>query len=257
MIMPISTMSIIIPISSADYIPYLNNCLNSIDKQTNLKKTDVLLVYTYQKNNAEDQNKITEYYKSLNLNLPIEITFYQHKLDDYPLALARNVGARKTEGNIIGFVDADLVLDPRIIGKIWELIPRFSKAACVNVYRMSQPPNNPIYKQLDRINWKHNLRTGRVDHAGKGGCFFIDRRLFYKLRGYDERLYGWGWEDDDFYRRLDRSKERVINLTSFGIFAMHQFHEHKPDFRHRYEKNRDISLRDCKIARNPDGWGGL
>lgn len=253
-------IGIVIPVSSSKYIPYLNNCLASINAQQNVDGLiDITLVYTCLKDSVsrDEQVELLDFCQRFYSVFPTSLLWFFHEFPDYPLAFARNAGARNTRRDIIGFIDSDLVLDPRILQKVIEFIPKYANAVCVNVYRMPQEPNSYIFRELTPEMFEHNLRTGRRDNAGKGGCFFIERSLFEQIHGYDERLYGWGWEDNDLFRRLDNYKKKIVNLTTERIFAMHQFHEHKKDYKSRYEQNRLISIQDKSIIRNPKEWGGL
>jgi glycosyltransferase involved in cell wall biosynthesis len=258
--MSLPGISIVIPVSSAEYILYLRNCLASIEAQQDVNKLiDVLLVYTYNGELVsciEEADLFMDICDEFSSVFTTDIVFYKHELSDYPLALARNIGARHSTRRIIGFIDADLVLDPRIFKKTLEIVPSLGKGTCVNVYRMPFGPKSPIYKELDEIRFINNLVIGRRDNAGKGGCLFIERDIFFRIRGYDERLYGWGYEDDDLYSRLEKFQVRIINLTSYKIHAMHQLHKHKKNYRDRYETNKKTSIFYDGVVRNPDGWGG-
>jgi hypothetical protein len=187
----------------------------------------------------------------------VALVFHNHSFPDFPLSLARNVGGRRTTRRVIGFIDADLVLDPETFEVVLDMVPDKCKAACVHVYRMDQNPASSIYGQLRKNVFRANLKRGRFDRAGKGGCFFIEGTLFRQLRGFDERIWGWGAEDDDMWRRLANARIQVAHLMTEDIFAMHQYHDHRAGFDHRAEHNREMMSKALETARNPNGWGGM
>jgi hypothetical protein len=152
-------------------------------------------------------------------------------------------------------VDADLVLDPEMFAAVLEIV-KHREAAYAHVYRMERGPQDPIFRDLEVSAFRKNCKNGRCDPAGRGGCFFIDQGTFNSIHGYDERFYGWGYEDNDILRRLENARIRVVALMERKLFAMHQYHDHKPNHWWRAETNRDLMANE-EIKRNPDGWGGI
>ncbi|WGH75239.1 glycosyltransferase family 2 protein [Tenacibaculum tangerinum] len=55
------------------------------------------------------------------------------------------------------------------------------------------------------------LISGKKD--GSYGRVCVKRRDFFSIRGYDERMSGWGFEDDDLYHRLE-----MLGLQKIKIF---------------------------------------
>lgn len=250
-------ISVVIPISSAMYVPYLENCLVSIEAQTSGRTSfDLTIACVYNKQFIETDAPI-KLLADLCTKHDATLIFHKHDHPDFPLSLARNIGGRRATKRIVGFVDADLVLDPETFEKVLELVPERCKAACLHVHRMPHGPEDPIYQGLRKEVFRQNLSLGKRDNAGKGGCFFIERNLFLYLRGYDERILGWGAEDDDMFRRVINSENTVAHLMTEGIFAMHQNHGHRPGFDSRVEDNRRIMATSIEIVRNRDGWGGI
>jgi glycosyltransferase involved in cell wall biosynthesis len=250
-------ISVVVPLSSPEYLHYLENCLASIDNQSiDRSLFDIMLAYVYNPKNAADGVPMDALVR-LAARHDATIVFHEHDYPDFPLALARNVGGRRAARNIVGFIDADLVLDPDTFETVLRLVPSSCKAACVHVYRMGQEPWHPIYKQLDKDVFRVHAKKGSFDAAGKGGCFFIDTALFHNMRGYDERIWGWGAEDDDMWRRLDNARVKMAHLLTDGIVAMHQYHEHRTGYAHRVATNRRLASISPSVVRNEDRWGGL
>jgi hypothetical protein len=250
-------VSVVIPVSSGAYAPYLSNCLASLEAQgAGRKLFDVTVAYVYNPQYIESSKPLDGLVK-LCMDHDVTLIFHSHSYPDFPLSLARNVGGRRATRRVIGFIDADLVLDPETFEVVIDMVPNKCKAACVHVHRMDQRPEDAMYGQLSKKVFRENLKLGRFDRAGKGGCFFIERTLFHQLRGFDERLWGWGAEDDDMWRRLANARVQVAHLMTEGILAMHQYHDHRSGFDHRAEENREMMSKALETTRNPNGWGGV
>jgi predicted glycosyltransferase involved in capsule biosynthesis len=69
-----------------------------------------------------------------------------------------------------------------------------------------------LYKSLFCfVNGSNQFYTKIVDKSmGLGGTCIFERSMWEKVNGYVEDLPGWGWDDDDFYRRLQRKGIRRI-----------------------------------------------
>lgn len=56
-----------------------------------------------------------------------------------------------------------------------------------------------------------------------GFCFF-EKKYFVEVNGYNEKIRGWGFDDEDFYRRLEKiGLERVVimNIEEFIYHIPH------------------------------------
>lgn len=250
-------ISVVIPVSSARYIPYLQNCVAAVADQTVGKDMiDLTLVYAFNRQFRETEIPVGPLVK-LAAEHDATIIFHEHDYPDFPLSRARNVGARRAVRRVIGFVDADLVLDPETFETVLRFTPDSCKAACVHVHRMEEGPEHAIYKERRKEVFRHNLKKGRLDPAGKGGCVFVDTYTFFELRGYDERFYGWGAEDNDLAKRLEDHRVSIAHLLTEGIVAMHQFHDRPQRFNPRTERNRELLATSRTVCRNDGGWGGF
>ena len=49
------------------------------------------------------------------------------------------------------------------------------------------------------------------------GNFLVKKDLFKKVNGFNEYIYGWGWEDHDLINRLKKiiDPNRVLELTDY------------------------------------------
>lgn len=251
-------ISIIIPLSTRLRVRHADNCLNSIKSQLLPPgySLEIIISFTYLSSQTEggvnrNQSEIEALAKKYGATLFVK----RDCSPEYSLAFARNVGGMRSKGAILGFVDCDLVLHPQTLKYAIQYMSHVS-AVAVHCFRMKEGPENPIYRDLK--NFDNHLVLGKRDDAGKGGCFFIDRSLFLRMHGYDERFYGWGYEDVDMLNRLSSRQIMVGYLLSEGIYAMHQYHEPNTwSSDERAEKNRLMVYSSSDFVRNPKGFAGL
>lgn len=250
-------ISIIIPISSADKLPYLENVLLSIDKQSYQGPKEVILSYCVNKSQFDKTDfAVVAGFGAAHGVKTTKLTFYGTPL--YSLSLGRNAGVRKSSYKVIGFLDCDLVLDPRLLGYVERYILRnVTHCVCAHCYRMPFGPSHPIFRELRPDQFSKNLEHGIKDiHGRGGGCFFIDKRLFERLGGYDERFYGWGYEDIDMLERLRKEQIKIAYLVSDNIYAMHQQHpENTWSNEALMNRNKKLVYSTPDTKRNPHGWG--
>lgn len=255
------SIDIVIPICDGWRVPYLQNCLNSLRNQSNQKAIkNIILAFAppgYNRNRTDNEHIASK--KDIEQLAQIYGVIFVDGQNDYPLyslAYSRNLGAKRAKSLIVGFIDCDLVLHPKTIEHIL-LYMGPAQATCVFASRMPYKPENEVYR--DFTNFSKNICKGTRDTAGKGGgCFFIDRLLFNRIGGYDERIFGWGFEDVDMLNRLQNESCMIGNLISEDIFAMHQYHEpfnYGWNDKNRFEENKRIAFSSSSVARNPNGFG--
>jgi glycosyltransferase involved in cell wall biosynthesis len=256
-----SGVSIVIPVSSTKYIDYLANCFAALEAQKGCKdRIEVIVSISYCKESSEYPVQVDPFVSlayQYDHVFGFSLVMVEHDLPEFPVALARNAGARRAQRRIVGFVDADIVLHPGTLRAVRKIIGDEEKAAYSPVHRMRQGPQSPIYEQFEVSDFVENRKNGSIDAAAKGGCFFIERDLLFEMRGYDERLWGWGFEDDDMVRRLHMNKTPPVNLGDKGLAPMHQFHRHRGNYKRRWYKNKEIALNSDSMVRNKGSWGGL
>ncbi len=115
-------------------------------------------------------------------------------------AMARNCGVKAARGNVIVFIDSDLVVVKGFLGAHARALQRhwrrrgnrlcFTYGAVINTSNFAQPTAEP-YKLTD-LSWAY-FATGNVA---------IDRQLLLDSGLFDTRFRQYGWEDLELGERL-------------------------------------------------------
>ncbi len=132
--------------------------------------------------------------------------------DGFCLPRARNIGAAHVETPWIFFIDADILtqsaLGPWLSNELQE--ERIYRASLTN-------------GQRDRETW---------------GSFICPVNLFNNVGRYDEVFRGWGGEDEDIYRRLNKLKITTDYFPSTFIYPI----RHNDNERTMYTDIKDIKI---------------
>jgi hypothetical protein len=123
------------------------------------------------------------------------------------VAKVRNVGANRANGNILVFVDADVIVPERLLCRIYEAM---SDELCLGgALDTNYQPAKYFVKVYLRM-WRF---AGKVAGMAQGATQFCRKDIYDCLHGYDERLYMS--EDVDFYWRLKRFARRRNGYVQF------------------------------------------
>ena len=120
---------------------------------------------------------------------------------------ARNTGARHVEGDVLLFVDADVIVPPELLHEVHAVM---SDPACVGgAVDVDYRPK--------RISMRLYLRAWRIlarlTGMAQGATQFCRRDVFERVGGYDEGA--WIGEDVDFYwglRKFARASNRTVRF---------------------------------------------
>lgn len=180
--------SIIIPTLNEEY--FVPNLLSDLEKQTE-KDFEVIVVDGH----SEDQTSEA----ALKFAQKLPLQFFQAEMRK--TSHQRNYGAKKARGKYLIFLDADSRIDPLFL-------EQFTQALLLKKERVFLPYLLPdrnhihiaiVFKIANVI-----IKASRLFRKpfASGGSFFIEKRLFHKMNGFDESLYLG--EDHDLVRRIHK-----------------------------------------------------
>lgn len=111
---------------------------------------------------------------------------------------SRNIALKLAEGDVVCNLDAD-----NFLGKDFAYFINYHFSYHSNIF----------------------LTSGVRD--GSYGRICVKKEDFLKVRGYDEKMSGWGYEDDDFYERLVKTGLSRVEFfdTSFTDTIDHEIEE--------------------------------
>ena len=158
----------------------------------------------------------------------------KNNVEFFNLSRARNCGATQAKGEFLCFSDAD-------------------------VY-----PKGPWVQTIVEATDKPGVAMARPKWK-RGGCGIccLPATIYHKIRGHDEALEGWGWEDIDLKGRAQEEGEvvhydaKLLGIIKHGRNASVQFYEDK-----RIRKGFPVTnglnkkkSRQRKGLPNPNGYG--
>ena len=123
------------------------------------------------------------------------------------IARARNAGAGHVEGDVLIFVDADVILPPTLLAEIFATM---SDPTCVggavDVEYRPKRRSMRLYLRAWRI-------LARLTGMAQGATQFCRKSTFDEVGGYDEKA--WIGEDADFFWALKKYAKRTGRTVRF------------------------------------------
>ena len=234
------SISLIIPVYNRLHL--LEKCLVSVIKQV-LPPDEIIIS---DDGSTEDISLFYQNQKQLS-KIPMKLVRQKHT--EFRAARVRNNGVSVSTGNLLVFIDQDIVIPPLYIKTIADCMhkDRFLSGYPV---RLSQAQSEQIdLSALENFNYLHLLlpaqkakirRQFRKDYVSyllfryakigshgaklRSGVSAMSRKDYEKVNGYDENFVGWGGEDDDLGRRLLAIGKVGYNFAN-SCFPLHLYHE--------------------------------
>jgi glycosyltransferase involved in cell wall biosynthesis len=133
------------------------------------------------------------------------------------LGIARNLGARIAQGELLMFLDADTTLEPSALGKIAESFSAGHASGTLNGLPESDRLSFRLLYELK--NFVHRTHL----HAGSSGVILCWKKDFIRVGGFDERLQVR--ENSELIRRLSRyGKYKFISDVS-AVTSMRRYEQ--------------------------------
>ena len=176
-------------------------------------------------------------------------------------ARAQNIGAAYGENEILFFCDCDILINPNEIAQLATELANSTGAFATLAGVTESVANSRQAGNVVRFGYELRIRiaNGRELHivdfeedAADGtrqapGLLLVKRSDFLAINGYNGRLHGWGWEDQDMIARLTLAAglQRIQRFS-----AIHLSHDdaarmaHYPPAKTRWE-SRDRMFRQA------------
>lgn len=135
-------------------------------------------------------------------------------------AAGRNVGARNAHGDVLFFVDADVVVHPGAVARVRALLASRPEIAAVFGSYDDEPPAPGIVAAYRNLlhHWVHQ-RGNAEAFTFWAGCGAVRRDVFAAVGGFDERPWRRAIEDIELGYRLRAAGHRI--LLDHGLLATH------------------------------------
>lgn len=224
---------------------YLTKCLCSIAHQSIVPDETILC----DDGSSEDIESEAVKFAS-GEGFPSEIIYVRQEHKGFRLAKNRNNGIKNSSGDLLIFLDSDLLLTKDyvkvMIDNIREgvfltsypvrLTKEQSEKITLNEIKDFSFLNMLEKKQVKKIKKQYRKdlfyfyfdymlpRAYRVQPKLRGGACAILKKDLIAINGYDENYVGWGNEDDNLSRRLYMYGLRGYN-PSYNDFPIHLWHE--------------------------------
>lgn len=193
------------------------------------------------------------------------VRFVRQEKDGYRLAKARNLAIRASEGDYLVFADCDIALMPdalerhlaaaregqvlagnrALLGEV-EARRLFAAARGAEDWEgaWAAADKGELEEAARLFERNARLRRWHLARPHKPkiiGCHFsLFRADVERVNGFDERFVGWGYEDDDFARRLYMAgvEPRSVILEARAVHVWHPSLAPVELKRHRDRPNR-------------------
>ena len=173
-----------------------------------------------------------------------------------PLAAARNAAARATTGEVLVFLDMDCIPTPTLTADYAHRLAELDGLLMGEVLYLPGGATKDGWscEDLAAVAVRHSDRRGPpsegIERCSDYRCFWslnfaMRRATFLAAGGFDERYLGYGGEDTDFGKALDRKGVAIAWIK--GGLAYHQYHQHHmPPIHHLDSVVRNAQLFEAK-----------
>ena len=184
-------------------------------------------------------------------------------------SIAFNAAFRRARGQYIGLMPADVLITSHSLRALVHILSGDSPVDFDKEHAVFAVPRKNLPFSLNEQAYftspeaiESLLLSGNAymltENAARGliggyGAFFLNRDRMFSLRGVDERIAGWGYNDIDLSLRCS-DRCRAVNLSGYGVWS----YDFEPSPRMSAQKKRRFSqVYEIRFgpACNTENWG--
>jgi len=203
-------ISIVMHVHNRDI--FLDKFLDMLKKQT-YKNFELNILET---SNLDSSISIIKKYSNL---FSINCWLLHTKFVDRTKSL--NFLVKQSKGDVICVVDVDVMKSPEYLE---EVNLKISKNNFLIQYVKYLDQRNTFYfikNQFDFEIISEKVKEQQTKTGGKSQIS-IFKNIFLEIGGFDERFFGWGYEDSDLFFRLSLKSLIPIEISALGIHLWHE-----------------------------------
>lgn len=235
--------SIVIPVYKRKF--HLKNTLEALNHLNGFDNNDYEVIVVDDNSNDDTY----EYIKGIDKNYNLKYYYFQKSKESY-CAPAKNYGWRKANGDIVIFIDSDIIVQQTYLNEI-ERYFRMDQNIMVIGTRIFLPESIPyeivqdksfydkylntlinpdFYELRHKIfnDHSYNLSTWKYPWLEAFGCnIVIPKKWLEKIGGFDENFKNWGLEDIELAYNLFFHGLKIVVNSKLEVF--HQPHSNNKD----------------------------
>jgi len=233
----------------------LKYCLASLNKQNYPKNLYEVIVVDY--GGLTETGALVSKFKNDNF---IYVRVNESGL--FNESRSKNIGIRKSRGEIVICTNADIIFSKIVLSNTIKEFTDRRKDGLFTLRRRELPENFTIENMFNKLISKtyepSSNQIGIGPESAIGDFQAATRKSWLAVKGYDERMIGWGAMDLDLSLRMKEIGNAMIWLDHRHIKIYHQFHDWRRD-RPALLHNINIMLMQTGIKYGPDQdkWGQL
>ena len=243
------SVTIVVPVRNGEQtIQQLLESLQKLDYDRN--KIDVVVV------DGSSTDKTREIVKKYPVKLVIETR--------KGLNLARNIGIKSSNGEIVAFTDSDCVVPTNWITKIVENFkdPKVScvggSAIALNSDFVSQYADNSIVRLMPIFTKREELDNVKPFFRHPAGCNMAFRRKVAEKVGYFDEKIKYGFDEVEFADRICRAGYKMVLDPEVSVWHKHRstlVDFFKQNF--QYGKGSGLVFKQKKLKDSVSKWSFL
>jgi len=178
----------------------------------------------------------------------------KHPMKQFNMPILYNIAIKRAHSDYLLMIGADFLFEKNFIEVLLKELDDRTFCICQTI---DLPANLAIDKKAIDNSWNDLVITGEWHRKCGDGIQAVSRDWLHKVRGYDERMVGWGGMDNQLHNRAAKDGLHIKWLS--GTTVLHQWHAREKHIKvgdiKQTEKNWHIRDHDSPIVCNPDHWG--